>query len=63
MEKPAKWLLELLECSGQKMTGEVAVELASNRWIGNWIVGRRDGPAENLKVDGKELGERCHLSI
>jgi len=48
---------------GVKMTGEVVVELESNRWIGNWIVGRRDGPADNLNVDGKEPGECCHLSI
>lgn len=62
MERPAKWLLELLEFSGQ-MTGEVAVEVESNRWIRDWIVGRRDGPADNLNVDGKEPGECCHLSI
>ena len=39
------------------------VEVESNRWIGDRIVGKRDGPADNLNVNGKEPGECCHLAI
>lgn len=41
----------------------MAGEAKQSGWIGDSLIGGRDGLADGLNVDGTGTGECCHLSI